>query len=665
MGKNKRLKNLFVCGAVAILLMVSIVPLGHGLEREILKVGISTNVPPLSFVSWLKTGIRLRGLHVDVLEQVAHHLKVEFQYIKCSSIEMQWQYLMSGKIDIIGVAESGLVHSGTPEGAFIPLNLDQSGWIFVHKSCRTIVCAKDLGSKQVAVLAGSKATDAELKDSVPANNIHHVTSALEGLTLLESGMVDAFVAPSVRVAGYLIQKQGLKNIRKVGVAFSRTELGMVIKQGNPRFSVELSRAAAVVRNSGTLARLKAKWYGTEFKQSFIKRYYPFIAGGFLLVLMVLGAVAVLNRQLKKKVKAVTGQLKASEHRYRNLIESSPDMIFVVNRSGKIYQMNREARFFMPSVLPPTDAVLQLKELFSPGDLESLEAFLASVFNREKSTMEFKVRNSKFGYRELEIAATLLPSCSAEPTEDRLACFFSRDVTQRNKIERDLVQADRMNIIGQMAADVAHEINNPIGIILANIDLILDRGWFSPEAREFLESCKRNTLRAGDFTRDLLAIATPKTPEMKTLNLWDLICSSLDMMGAQLRRIRIQKKNTGELPLVQGDWNLLQQVLVNLLLNAAAAMAHVPEPLLQITCCAPENSGMVRIRVEDGGVGIPLENLSKVFEPFFTKGKKEGLGLGLFISRRIVNNHDGVIYVESEVDRGTEFIIEMPLTVKEG
>ena len=129
----------------------------------------------------------------------------------------------------------------------------------------------------------------------------------------------------------------------------------------------------------------------------------------------------------------------------------------------------------------------------------------------------------------------------------------------------------------------------------------------------------------------------------------------------IKNITVKKKTRGDAALILGDQNLLQQVLVNLLLNAAVAVQKKTNPEISITCCVPKGSDMVRLRVEDKGVGIPKQHVNEVFEPFFTQGKKEGFGLGLFISKRIIENHNGIIYAESEVNVGTQFIIEIPVS----
>ena len=646
-------------GAVVFLLILMIASHCCAVEKRVLTVGINANLPPLSFVSTFQKGVVLRGLYIDVLNQLSNFLHTEFRYVKCNSIATQRQYLREGKIDIIGTAAVSEPSFPPDEFNTVPMGINLNIWLFVHKACKTIVCAKDLHRKRVAIIEGTtfKIKYENLENAI----VIPVLSTLEALKMLDRGLVDAFISPSERNASYVIQREGLENVQRVGLALKKLRWGIAVRKSDALLYHRLTDALRRTRDSGVIDRIEEKWNGLTFRKSLFEKYSRLVFTTIGISLLILVFVVTWNRQLKKQVRKITSKLRASESRYRNLIESSPDMMFVINREGSIRRMNKEALSLLPCDRKPKDSSPNLKDILILSDNEKLPPFLETVFSQKKCGKEFRFKDHRLGYREIDIAATLLPS---EPGEDQLACLFARDVTHRNRIERDLVQADRMALIGQMAADVAHEINNPIGIVRANIDLILAKGWFTSEAKEFLESCQRNTIRAGEFTKDLLAIARPKTPEMRELNLWLLVNATIDMMRAQLKNIVITKKTTGIPALILGDWNLLQQVLVNLLLNASAAMRGCPNPEIVITCCAPRDAGMVCLKIIDNGVGISKRHLNQVFEPFFTQGKKEGLGLGLFISKRIIENHNGIIYSESEVDKGAQFVIELPLVSEE-
>lgn len=624
-------------------------------DKRIYKVGIRSTIPPFCFLSARNGKISLQGIYIDVLKQVFSNVNAEFEFVRCSSLTMRDRLMQDGRIDIF--AMSAAIDLTIPNATYIDIStgLEIKTRLFVHKSSNIVIFENDFSHRRVVVLEGTNYRK-HFKKSENVD-IFQAASPMDALSMLNKGVVDVYVSLSERVADYLIQQEGYKNIKKVGNPLQTIGLNLPVKKSETRLYEDLAAAVARVRESGALDRILEKWDGVETGNLRWEKVKHLVSLALSCCFLVILFFIVWNHQLNKKVFKAASRLKASESRYRNLIESSPDMMFVLNRCGIIHQMNKEARYFMPSNVSTNGVETLLADTLPSGDRARFLSFIDTVLVRGKSTGAFQFKDRLLAYREIEVTAALL---SAAPREESLVCLFARDVTQRNRIDRELVQADRMAIIGQMAADVAHEINNPIGIVRTNIDTILTRGWFSAEAKEFLDSCKRNITRAGDVTRDLLAIARPKTPEMKPLNFWDLVNVTLSMMGAQLKRIVITRNLQGKSPMVLGDWNLLQQVLVNLLLNASGAIKKCPEPELTITCCVPVGVKTTRICIEDNGIGIRKHHLNKIFEPFFTQGKKEGFGLGLFISRRVIENHGGIIYAESDLKRGSLMIIEMPL-----
>ena len=625
-------------------------------QKRIIKVGVRPAIPPRCYLSMEEGKIVLKGVYIDLFNQISRSLdNAEFEFVRCQDIETMNRLVTEGSVDMVGL--SIMPGPNEPKGEFryIQVDLYITARIFIQKSVKDVACTLDLKHKHVAIVGGTQSQ--HLVDEVAAENIYPAPSPLDALRMVNSGIVDAFIAPSEEIARYLIMTEGFTNVRPVGPALKQARLAIGLRADDPTLYREIKDAVDRANNGGDLSRIIDQWEHIVYEQNFFAthRTHIFIAIGGAFCLFI--GVLTWNRMLNHKVRKITQDLSTSERAYRNLIESSPDMIFVISAKGEVLHFNREAEFFIPGEPLKNNILPNIKEIISSRDRDELELFISRVFQKEKLTREFLAKDRRGQHREIDLAATRLPTRSGEMAR---ACLFARDVTQKNRIERDLVQADRMAIIGQMAANVAHEINNPIGIIRANIDLILDRNWFTPEAKEFLESSQRNTVRAGEYTRELLAISRPKIPEKKPLNLSDLIQATLAVMGAPLKKVDITTRHRGTPPVVLGDWNLIQQVLVNLMLNGAAAMEGREHPEMIITCCVPKGTDMVRLRVEDRGVGIPKKDLTRVFDPFFTKGKKEGFGLGLFICRRIIENHQGIIYVESELDQGTQFIVELPL-----
>lgn len=630
-------------------LLILIPTQSQATHPPVIKVGLRTSIPPRCFTAWRNGKLGLRGKNIDLLTQLSHHMGVRFEYVKCDSVTMEKRMLREGKIHFTSFA--AISDDTNADITHIPVGFRINARLFVNDAIKTVVCTNDLAGKRVTTIRGGPFPD--LLAKIDESQIIYTPSPLESLQILNKGLADVFVAPAEDIAQYLIQREGLTNIRRVGIVLDHANLGMAVLKKNQALIHELTLAMAWAEETGVIQQIEEKWQGITFNTGLREKILRYLFPVLGLTGMILLAVFGWNYQLKRKVQQMTAKLEISEKKYRNLIESSPDMIFLVDRKGTILHANKEAQY----LLPDEESKWGLAALLPSNERGHFTDFLDQLFSGQALSREFHLLNPNGSVRDIDLAATLMPH---DVFGESLACCFARDVTERNRIERDLGQADRMMLIGQMAAEVAHEINNPIGIIRANIDLILARGWHTPEAKEFLLSSQRNTVRAGAFTRDLLAMARPKPACMGQIELWDLVEKTLEMLGAPLKGIEVITRTRGERASIWGDWNQLQQVLVNLLVNATAAVKKSGKTQISVTCCVPKGAGMARLRVEDQGVGIPKEQLTEIFEPFFTHGKKGGMGLGLFISRRIIESHQGMIYAESNLNRGSEFVVELPL-----
>jgi len=218
----------------------------------------------------------------------------------------------------------------------------------------------------------------------------------------------------------------------------------------------------------------------------------------------------------------------------------------------------------------------------------------------------------------------------------------------------------MASLGVMAGGIAHEVRNPLGIISAAAQLLLERPDDAPLRNECAQKIYAATQRASLIIESLMKFARPQKEQMAKVDLSAALEDILKLMSNQLRvqQVALVKEIQENLPRVYGHPSLLQQVFSNLILNACNAM---PEGGRLTVACRPAETGTVEIRFSDTGQGIPPEHQSKIFDPFFTTmpvGK--GTGLGLSISYSIIQQHRGSIAVDSQVGRGTTFTIRLPV-----
>jgi len=247
--------------------------------------------------------------------------------------------------------------------------------------------------------------------------------------------------------------------------------------------------------------------------------------------------------------------------------------------------------------------------------------------------------------------------------------------QLQAAHRKLLQADRLASLGQLAASVAHEINNPVSGVL-NLSTLLERlmagGEFpsgrEAEFRKYLSQISAESTRVGRIVTDLLAFSRRSKPQRVPGDLNKLVRSTLRLVGHKLKLMNAETVLDLQetLPLVECDPSQIQQVILNLILNGAQAMHPKGGGKLTVRTRLVPGGDSVELCVRDTGEGISPENLAKIFDPFFTtKAEGKGVGLGLAVLYGIVKDHDGEIEVTSQRNEGASFTVTLPLKAKSG
>jgi two-component system NtrC family sensor kinase len=248
---------------------------------------------------------------------------------------------------------------------------------------------------------------------------------------------------------------------------------------------------------------------------------------------------------------------------------------------------------------------------------------------------------------------------------QLASSFNDMTRKLSEAQRQVYQSQKLAAVGQLAAGVAHEINNPLTGVLSFSSFLLKRAQDKPEFKEDLEVIVRETKRCRGIVQGLLDFARQSPPEKHESDVGDIAERAVRIVKSQIDPVRVvlKKEVHPGLPKIHADANQIQQVLVNLLINANDALSHGGTLTLTVrpagNDATPPKPEGVEILVGDTGCGIAPENLPKIFDPFFsTKGPK-GTGLGLAVAWGIVEKHNGTIEVDSEVGRGTTFRVVLP------
>ena len=238
----------------------------------------------------------------------------------------------------------------------------------------------------------------------------------------------------------------------------------------------------------------------------------------------------------------------------------------------------------------------------------------------------------------------------------------------NATQEDLIQAEKLTSLGQMAASIAHEVNNPLAGVLVYTQLLAKKiaGDSLPKekALDYLSKMESELTRSSRMIRNLLDFARQSEPYLREVDGNEVVDRAFSLVGhqAELQNIEVIKEFSPSLPKVMADFDQLQQVCANLILNAIQAMPEGGKLRLRTSI---ENGNQLKVEIEDTGCGISLENMRKLFTPFFTtKGKGKGVGLGLAVAYGIIQRHQGRIEVQSKEEEGTTFTIYLPLRHEE-
>jgi len=377
--------------------------------------------------------------------------------------------------------------------------------------------------------------------------------------------------------------------------------------------------------------------------------------------------------LLEKEKAETSQQLAKTIAFqRNLIGSAIDGILGCDETNRVViynpSMERIAGYSRNEVL----GVMTLDQFLTPAESRRFAEELAAERWGGPGRLvlfETNVRGKTGRDVPVHVSATTLRD--GQRTTG-LVSFF-RDLQEIRKLEREMadqariLHQDKMMALGRLAASVVHEINNPLSGILNYLRLmirIVQEGPISDERREkfdrYLHLVESETWRCSQIVSSLLDFSRRSPPSFGQVNIDELIrrCVVLSQHKLELSRIRLETSIRPDLPAVHGDFNQLQQCLINLIFNAIDAMPD--GGMLTLAGDYDSATKTVVVSVKDSGPGIPAENLPNIFEPFFTtKHKGHGLGLGLSTVFGIMERHGGRVEVQSQPGEGATFLLKIP------
>ena len=398
--------------------------------------------------------------------------------------------------------------------------------------------------------------------------------------------------------------------------------------------------------------------------------------------------ALNQKRLKYENGVINGELALTEERYRYLVQNSPDIIYALDHKGNFTFVNNSTErllgFKVEELVGKSYTHIVYEE-----DLEKAKWFFNERRTRDRATSGIELRltkcnnANKFRHTEFKNLTIELKSTGMydKPVKEKDKIFLgthgvARDISDRRQLEAQLQHAQRMEALGTLAGGIAHDFNNLLMGIQGNTSLIfLETDPYHPNY-ERLKNVEQSVRSGAELTRQLLGFARGGKYEVKPIDLNEVVKKTSDMFSRTKKEIKIHEKHQRNIWKVEADRGQIEQVLLNLYVNAWQAMPgggdlylETENVVLDADYVRPhqmEPGNYVKASVTDTGVGMGEKTMERIFEPFFTtKEMGRGTGLGLASVYGIIKNHGGFITIYSEKGKGSTFNIFLPATSLKG
>ncbi|NOY60366.1 MAG: PAS domain S-box protein [Calditrichaeota bacterium] len=367
-----------------------------------------------------------------------------------------------------------------------------------------------------------------------------------------------------------------------------------------------------------------------------------------LILLILGSASFFFLFVVQNYHAVNSTLKSMETYTANVVESMPNGLISLDKDGRITTINQNAANLLGLNYNKVKGK-RLTEVMHKCNLKKTFLPSTDIFEQQ---MECRLNDN----RVIPLSTTS-SQLKNENGEVIGTVIILRDLRDIKSLEEKVARSERLASLGRMAAGIAHEIRNPLSSIKGFAQYFRNKFDAKSEDANYAEVMIKEVDRLNRVIQDLLNFARPQEPDFQPTDILKIVKHSLKLIESdvQAKNVQIIKNFDKNLPLIAADGDLITQALLNIFINAMEAM---DEKKNKLSIAVKSLGSSIEIDISDTGKGIARENLSHIFDPFFTS-KKNGTGLGLAIVYRIIENHHGEIGVMSESGKGTTFKIALP------
>ena len=358
-------------------------------------------------------------------------------------------------------------------------------------------------------------------------------------------------------------------------------------------------------------------------------------------------------------------LRKSEERYRTILEDMGKGYYEVDLAGNITFVNDSICRMLGYSCGEVMGTNYRRYAYDVANAQQIYRYTNSVYRTRRPAKWFSWEYAAKNGERRFIEASIAPKFEGQ---GEIVGFrgILNDVTERKAMEQQVLLTNKLASIGELASGVAHELNNPLTSVMGYAQLLLDDKDVPEHIKSDLDKVYQESQRAAKIVQNLLSFARRRRPEKTYFDINNLVQKTVDLRSYELKvnNISVYVNLKSDMPEIKADYNQIQQVILNMLINAEQALSEVKRRG-KITLTTSAVKDHIRINIADNGPGISKSNIDRIFDPFFTtKEVGKGTGLGLSVCHGVVTAHGGKIYVESEKGKGAAFIIELPVSVAE-
>lgn len=647
-------------------------------ERQPLIVGTASDSFPHGYCTSDGT---MTGFSYDLLNAIAEVMNLRIERVVLPGRELQARF-KAGEFDLVQALSQSPDREAFADFS-VPF-LAMQGSIFIQKRGSPIRRLEDFNGRKFAIIGAASIVEKFMRDHAITIEPVLVSSSEEALRKVDAGeCAGAFLSRLTALS--VIDRHDLGNVQVFGRPFDGYDVRhcLAVHKGDHELLARLNEGLTLIHKNGEYDRIYGKWFG-RFDAPLITRERVIAYGSLLLGLGLIAALAAYLRQrtLLRRIRGQTEELARQQALLQALHDHVPMGVAVLEvlpgPTHRILTANQQCATLLGVPAADCRAGARLEALpLSSGWRDVLQGLLT----RPEPPVPAPEEHSPAGSgRRFAVTRVPLP---ANPDGLRRTCLLIDEVTARRNLEEEIAQSRKLRAVGELVGGIAHEFNNLLTPILLKADSLRHDLEGHRLAQEDVGLIIQTTQRAAELTRRLLTFGRKTEARIESIHLAAAVDSTFALLRLTVdRRIEWQNAVPPELPPLQLNPTELNQVIVNLILNARDTLLdklaqkpdrHAWTPRIDITACALPGDhlagrvaerpalGWQRLTVSDNGLGMPPEVRERIFEPFYTtKDVGKGTGLGLATVWHLVHFAGGLVEVESSPGEGSRFHVYLPV-----